>query len=119
MSFDGHCILHSFAKRCGFPVSEEHAAGGLDSLTGDPVIVVRQQGSDCTADIVGQPDAPKGSLRREEFVDLFVVTYNAAGEIVFNRPGCDYVYADLARSQFLGHIARQHFDAALHRGTAG
>jgi hypothetical protein len=54
----------------GFPVSEEHAAGGLDSLTGDPEIVVRQQGSDHAADIVGQADAPKGNLRSDEFVDV-------------------------------------------------
>jgi len=47
----------------GFPVLEEHAAGRFDSLTVDPQVVVRQQGSDRAADIVGQTDAPKGSLR--------------------------------------------------------
>jgi hypothetical protein len=46
------------------PVSEEHAAGGFHSLTRDPEIVVRQQGSDHAADIVGQADAPKGSCGR-------------------------------------------------------
>src|SRR5258708_62743 len=74
MGFDGHGFLHSFAKRCGFPVSEEHAAGDFDSLTVDPEIIVRQQGRDRAADIVGQPDAPKGNLRSDEFVDLLVVT---------------------------------------------
>jgi hypothetical protein len=40
------------------------AAGGFHSLTRDPEIVVRQQGSDHAADIVGQADAPKGNFGR-------------------------------------------------------
>jgi len=42
------------------------------------VIIVRQQGSDHAADIVGQPDVSQGSLGSEELVDFFVVTHNAA-----------------------------------------
>jgi hypothetical protein len=55
--FGAHAAI-AFRSSCsgsGFPVSEEHAAGGFDSLTVDPEIVVRQQGSDNSADIVGQP----------------------------------------------------------------
>jgi hypothetical protein len=43
--------------------SEKHAAGCFNSLTGDPKVVVRQQGSDRAADIVRQADTPASSLR--------------------------------------------------------
>jgi hypothetical protein len=74
----------SWFSNSDFPVSEERAAGGFDSLTGNPEIIVRQQGSYRAADIVGQSDPSKSGLRSEEFVDLFVVTHNTTGEIGFN-----------------------------------
>jgi hypothetical protein len=63
----GESVCSVFVPVFAFPVSEEHAAGGFDSLTVYPEIVVRQQRSDRSADIVGQADAPKGNLRSDEF----------------------------------------------------
>ena len=110
MGFDRHCFLHSFAKRCGFPVSEEHAAGDFDSLTVDPEIVVGQQGRDRAADVVGQADAPKGSLRSYEFVDLFIVTHNQviSQKIKWDTPACV--------RQAVTLTSRNHFSVILWSG---
>jgi hypothetical protein len=78
-------FVHSLRGDSDFLFSEECTARGFDSLTVDPVIVVCQQGTDCPADIVGQPNASKSGLRSEELVDFFVVTHSTAGEIGFNR----------------------------------
>src|SRR4249919_831520 len=99
--------------------SEENAAGDFDALAVDPAVLLREQRRDGAADVIREADAPERGLLGDSTVDLGAVADHAAAEVGLDRAGRHDIHRDAARTQFLRHVARQHFDAAFHRRVGG
>jgi hypothetical protein len=66
------------------------------------------------ANIVWPAGATQRGVARDHFVHLGVITHGATAEIGFDRTGGEDIHADVACTELLGLVTRQHFHRAFH-----
>ncbi len=87
--------------------SQIDAAGHFDALAVHPAEVIRHEGRDHMADIVGRPTRPR-AVAPAIICSFRHVAHRAAAEIGLDGAGRDRIDADAARAQLRRHIASEH-----------
>src|SRR5262249_48373280 len=93
---------------------QKHPARSFQALRVHPAAFFRAEKSDHAANVLGDANSPKRSLRGQKILHPRIVIESAAREVRLDGAGRHDVAGNATRPQLLRQIPRKYLDSALH-----